>query len=214
MTFMGAKLLRESLANQQQQQEPSSHQGESGEGAAYKEASVEDPVHFAVLENQLQQQAYYLAALTGQFGLGMDQEQKRKVEAGYVSLNDNYTACSSVYGGGAGSLPASESGKASTSSSSANSASPSEAMGGGELRPAKIGRMVSAAASAAAASLGGKATTVSGGYPPGPGGRLIISPFSSASWTRTATLWARVMAGIMEMVVPPMGMEMGTSSPL
>nr|ABX00723.1 IP05852p [Drosophila melanogaster] len=67
---------------------------------AGKKFLIDDRLHFSVLElsarRKLQQQAQYLAALTGQFGLGLE-EEKRKVEAGYVSLNDNYTACSSVY---------------------------------------------------------------------------------------------------------------------
>jgi len=140
---------------------------EARDGGAAKEFLIDDPLHFSVLEvsarSQLQQQAHYLAALTGQFGLGLE-EQKRKVEAGYVSLNDNYTACSSVYGGGAGSPAAIESSKPSTSSSTSsggsNCGASSDALSG-DLRPAKIGRMVSAAASVAAASMGGKATTVS-----------------------------------------------------
>ncbi|EDX17042.1 GD16672 [Drosophila simulans] len=132
---------------------------------AGKKFLIDDRLHFSVLElsarRKLQQQAQYLAALTGQFGLGLE-EEKRKVEAGYVSLNDNYTACSSVYGGGAGSPAAVEGSKPSTSSSAVsgggNCAASSDSLST-DLRPAKIGRMVPAAAAVAAAPMGGKTTT-------------------------------------------------------
>lgn len=81
-----------------------------------------------------------------------------------MSLNDNYTACSSVYGGGAGSPAAVEGSKPSTSSSAvsggSNCGASSDALSS-DLRPAKIGRMVPAAAAVAAAPMGGKTTTVS-----------------------------------------------------
>lgn len=174
MTFM-----LDSLGGPQVQPQQQLQQQQAVAGAAPREFLIDDPLHFSVLEvsakSQLQQQAQYLAALTGKFGMGLE-EQKRKVEAGYVSLNDNYTACSSVYGGGAGSPAAIEAGKASTSSAagsgsgsgfgsgfgsgSASSTAGSDALSG-DVRPAKIGRMVTATATAATASLGGKATTVS-----------------------------------------------------
>lgn len=93
------------------------------------------------------------------FSLTLD-EQKRKVDAGYVSLKDTYTACSSVYGVGGSSSSSSSSSNNDACKSAGNGAT--EIFSGNDLRPAKIGRMMTAAAAAVVASHGSKTTTVSG----------------------------------------------------
>lgn len=86
-------------------------------------------------------------------------EQKRKVDAGYVSLKDTYTACSSVYG--VGTSTTSSSGAANNEACKSSGNAGTEIFPGNDLRPAKIGRMMTAAAAAVVASQGGKSTTVS-----------------------------------------------------
>lgn len=86
-------------------------------------------------------------------------EQKRKVDAGYVSLKDTYTACSSVYG--VGTSTSSSSGAANNEACKSSGNAGTEIFPGNDLRPAKIGRMMTAAAAAVVASQGGKSTTVS-----------------------------------------------------
>lgn len=156
--------------------------------AAVKEFLIDDPLHFSVLEisarnqqllqrQQLQHLQHQLAggvqgndgginfgmgAIGGPptlpFALTLD-EQKRKVDAGYVSLKDTYTACSSVYGVGSSSNSSSSSNNDACKSSAGNGAT--EIFSGNDLRPAKIGRMMTAAAAAVVASHGTKTTTVS-----------------------------------------------------
>ncbi|ALC49750.1 tyf, partial [Drosophila busckii] len=169
MSFKTEKLFN------QQMQLPESNK-DSG-GAAVQEFLIDDPLTFSMLEisaknqqlqQQLQQQLmqqqqmqpqYFPAGpmnaaasgIGGQFTITMD-EQRRRIDPGYVSLNDSYTACSSVYGAPSCSN-ANSSEAASKASSCGNSAD-------SDLRPAKMGRMMSAAAAAAvAASHGAKATS-------------------------------------------------------
>lgn len=83
------------------------------------------------------------------FTLTLD-EQKRKVDAGYVSLKDTYTACSSVYGVGTSTI---------INDACKSTGNGTEIFPGNDLRPAKIGRMMVTAA--IAASQGAKTATVS-----------------------------------------------------
>lgn len=181
MTFKCEQLL--GILNQQmqkQQQQPESNNKDPG---AIKEFLIDDPLHFSVLEQSAKNQQMYLqqqqqpqqqqqhfasnntgVGTPGQFSLTME-DQKRKVEAGYVSFNDSYTACSSVYGVGGISGPYTGS-----SSTNANDPSACKSTGAGngsemytatDTRPAKIGRMMTAAAAAVlVASHGAKASTV------------------------------------------------------
>lgn len=155
---------------QKQQQQQQKQLSDAIDSGAVKEFLIDDPLHFFMLEQSAkqqqlrqQQQPQYAAAPSnasgasgagGPFTLTLD-EHKRKVEAGYVSLNDSYTACSSVYGVGS-----------STSSGAAghDSGNSADLFAGSDLRTAKIGHMMTAAATAAvAASHSAKSTTVRSG---------------------------------------------------
>lgn len=160
------------ILNQQMQKQQQKQLANAIESGAVQEFLIDDPLHFSMLEKSAkqqqlrQQQSQYAATPStsnapggsgagGPFTLTLD-EHKRKVEAGYVSLNDSYTACSSVYGVGS-----STSSGATGHDSTGNSADP---FAGSDLRTAKIGHMMTAAATAAvAASHSAKSTTVRSG---------------------------------------------------
>lgn len=127
---------------QQQQQQVGIAAGVDGSGGGAADGSVSVGVGSATLP----------------FTITLD-EQKRKVDAGYVSLKDTYTACSSVYG--VGTSTSSSSGAANNEACKSSGNAGTEIFPGNDLRPAKIGRMMTAAAAAVVASQGGKSATVS-----------------------------------------------------
>lgn len=173
-------ILNQQLHKKQQQQ------SDGGDKDAVKEFLIDDPLHFSVLElsakNQQLLQKQQLQQLQQQLGgsgtqsqsqtgnstggatdgggatgvclpftLTLD-EQKRKVDASYVSLKDTYTACSSVYGVGTSAI---------INDACKPTGNGTETFPGNDLRPAKIGRMMTAAAAAVVASKCAKTATVS-----------------------------------------------------
>ncbi|EDW86348.2 uncharacterized protein Dwil_GK15592 [Drosophila willistoni] len=94
-------------------------------------------------------------------------DQKLRLDTGYVSLNDNYTACSSVYGVSTTDGDSNKTGSSGGASSSFTSSTTTTVNGGGgvapgtapkgaveDIRASKIGRMLSGGSAAAAAKSG------------------------------------------------------------